>query len=98
MVTFISTRGNIEEFNVHSRTINSHKSKLKKPSVFLSIEGEGIIEKNSLVDDIDQINSDGMDNGLISDYERELDDLEKGFKWDEIENRPISQLVLKKGK
>jgi hypothetical protein len=96
MVSLISTGGSLEEFNVHSGKIISHKTKLKKPSVFLSIEGKGPIEKKSLVDDIDLINSDGIGDGLISEYERELKDLEKDFKWDEHERRPISQLVLKK--
>ena len=63
----------------------------------LSVENESVLETRTLIDDVERIKSNGMDDSLLSIYERNLRELELDLEWNEEENRPISELVLKKG-
>jgi len=68
--------------------------KLKENTPKLEMEKDTLISQRTLVDNVDDVRSVGQDHSLISEYESELEELEKDLDWMEEENRPISELVL----
>ena len=79
-------------------SVNNRKEKKAIEDIYngLEIENDSLLNGKTLIDDFGTMNSNGFDHSLISRYERDLEDLELSVEWKEIENRPISELVLKK--
>jgi len=72
------------------------KERIKGILIGITLERAGEINNGTLVDNLDKVISVGIDDSLLLEYKEEMESLEKDLEWDDEENRPISELVLRK--